>query len=649
MAPNKKDSFTGSTPSVRSDRNVKSSATNHSSEDQVLLGALRDFIVPFVKGTIDKQRVNELDKALTGRAAEKLTSALRDFISSLVKASSPVDNSATIDIDLGRNYQRIRSDASESDDTSDESDGPEDSYVNTTSDSDQDDPFEPGFKENLLPALHGHVFNKMPIRLLHIEPRGSHLQVSLIDREAIYTLVEPRMQAKIAKIKSRGFQRRTKSNGKKESDDEIINRMVLKCTEYAILSHTWLRPSSEEVTFDDWVKRRFSSKERGYQKLVNFCKEAFIKYDLAFGWMDTLCINKDSSSELDESIRSMFNWYERSEVCIIYLADTGKLADMDKDRWFTRGWTLQELLAPDVVKFYTRNWKRLAEDSYDDKVNKNITKYIERATKISEDELGYNIRSESISRRMEMAATRQVTRDEDAAYSLMGIFDVSISIAYGEGAERAFFRLLQKILKANSKGTLDVFNWAGGHQYHDNSRSFLLPSSPRKYINRSTSVNLEKIAPLEPLTLTHMGLRIPLLLLPGVSRQSSKTTGSYSATVKISSINRSIPKTYYLLDDKMSGGDGAKQGWSQYTFAVFNIEQGTRGIHIPQTCIAIVLKCSQDAGQVTSAGSFKRIGTRKPTTFEMRYSGSYKAGKDWREVQIDCLKAHGMQLVSLYL
>ncbi|KJA15501.1 hypothetical protein HYPSUDRAFT_103069, partial [Hypholoma sublateritium FD-334 SS-4] len=181
----------------------------------------------------------------------------------------------------------------------------------------------------------------------------------------------------------------------------------------------------------------------GYKKLEKFCEVACREYNATFAWMDTICIDKHSSSELDESIRSMFNWYMFSTVCIVILTETLSDADMENDRWFTQGWTLQELLVPRVIKFYNKDWVAMCDDENDKQIDwvftppnppSPIERAIQRAT-------GGNI-----SERMTWAAKWRTTCGEDITYSLMGIFGVSILIAYGEGPERAFFHLLEAIL-----------------------------------------------------------------------------------------------------------------------------------------------------------------------------------------------------------
>ncbi|KAF9482051.1 hypothetical protein BDN70DRAFT_802216, partial [Pholiota conissans] len=239
------------------------------------------------------------------------------------------------------------------------------------------------------------------------------------------------------------------------------DNLVKNVAAYAILSHTWLRSNPGEITYSDWINQRFNFNDSGYQKLTKFCQTAFADHDISLGWMDTICINKDSSSELDESIRSMYKWYQSSKICVVYLAEALKIPEIHQDPWFIRGWTLQELLAPKVAKFYNRNWVKFEADSRNDKPYwsrnslKKFTKVdsptimdqIQHATTISKNEL-LDISYMPFSRRMELAAKRKVTREEDMAYSLMGIFNVSIAIAYGEGSVRAFLRLLEAVLNS---------------------------------------------------------------------------------------------------------------------------------------------------------------------------------------------------------
>ena len=139
---------------------------------------------------------------------------------------------------------------------------------------------------------------------------------------------------------------------------------------YAILSHTW-GPDTEEVSFKDMVDGAAMSKS-GYEK-IQFCGEQARRDGLQYFWIDTCCIDKSSSTELQEAINSMFCWYRNATKCHVYLADVSRPAlDTDgkpsqllwessfrKSRWFTRGWTLQELVAPASVEFFSKEGEQL--------------------------------------------------------------------------------------------------------------------------------------------------------------------------------------------------------------------------------------------------------------------------------------------------
>jgi hypothetical protein len=128
---------------------------------------------------------------------------------------------------------------------------------------------------------------------------------------------------------------------------------------YAILSHVW---EQEEVTFSDIAALNKAAKMKGFAKIVGPCKTS-LKEGLKYIWIDTCCINKESSAELSEAINSMFMWYKNARVCYVYLSDVPSDEDPTElhssftiSRWFTRGWTLQELLAPLTVVFHGADW-----------------------------------------------------------------------------------------------------------------------------------------------------------------------------------------------------------------------------------------------------------------------------------------------------
>lgn len=219
---------------------------------------------------------------------------------------------------------------------------------------------------------------------------------------------------------------------------------------YAILSHTW-GADREEVTFKDLSKARGTNKT-GYRKLA-FCMEQAAQDGLRFFWVDTCCINKSSSAELSEAINSMFQWYYKAEKCYVYLSDVlmGGLAPGDSSpqqtwkqafrhsRWFTRGWTLQELLASKTVEFFSADGKLLGNKH-------SLLQEIHDTTGISIPALtGTSLSQFSLTERMSWAAKRETKREEDAAYSLLGIFDIHMPLLYGEGREKAFARLRREM------------------------------------------------------------------------------------------------------------------------------------------------------------------------------------------------------------
>ena len=233
------------------------------------------------------------------------------------------------------------------------------------------------------------------------------------------------------------------------SDHEGIPR-------YAILSHTW-GADTEEVSFKDLMDGTGISKS-GYKKIW-FCGEQARRDDLQYFWIDTCCIDKSSSTELQEAINSMFRWYRNATKCYVYLADVSRPAlDADgkpsqltwessfrRSRWFTRGWTLQELIAPALVEFFSKEGEHLGNKA-------SLERHIREVTGIPVKALrGSPLCEFSVTERMVWAENRETTRKEDKAYSLLGIFDIHMPLIYGEGREKAFKRLRGKIEKA-SKG-----------------------------------------------------------------------------------------------------------------------------------------------------------------------------------------------------
>ncbi|OAX36057.1 hypothetical protein K503DRAFT_744950 [Rhizopogon vinicolor AM-OR11-026] len=276
--------------------------------------------------------------------------------------------------------------------------------------------------------------------------------------------------------------------------------------EYAILSHRWL--GEGEPTYEQIKSGTASVASRGYEKLQFFCDKARA-YNVQFAWSDTCCINKSSSTELDESIRSMFRWYKNSTVCIVHLAQSETIGDIPDDEWTQRGWTLQELLASRKIKLFNQRWKPMTGDTNDkSRRGTELMKTLEAATGIPLDSLlKFRPGPVRVDERMTWAARRKTTRVEDVAYSLMGIFDVSLQIAYGEGEDRAFCRLIEAIMQT---GNPSVLNWTGEAAMHCSSDAF--PRSPQSFAGRTLQLP-PSLGRLE-MTMTSLGLRVPLVILP---------------------------------------------------------------------------------------------------------------------------------------
>ncbi|KAF2136137.1 uncharacterized protein K452DRAFT_354069 [Aplosporella prunicola CBS 121167] len=211
---------------------------------------------------------------------------------------------------------------------------------------------------------------------------------------------------------------------------------------YAVLSHTW-GTDAEEVTFEDLTYGTGKDKA-GYRK-IQLCAEQARQDGLQHFWVDTCCINKANKVELSQAINSMFRWYRDATRCYVYLSDVYgsdiKELSFQKSRWFTRGWTLQELLAPALVEFFSQEWQKLGDKA-------SLMQHIHEATGIPYSALrGAPLAKFSVNDRLSWNEHRQTKHEEDRAYSLLGIFGVYISPMYGEGIGRAFKRLHDEIEK----------------------------------------------------------------------------------------------------------------------------------------------------------------------------------------------------------
>jgi hypothetical protein len=219
---------------------------------------------------------------------------------------------------------------------------------------------------------------------------------------------------------------------------------------YAILSHTW-GIEDEEVTFRDLMDGTGKNKA-GYNKIW-FCDTHAHRDGLEYFWVDSCCIDKSSSAELSEAINSMFQWYRNATECYVYLSDVS-MSHLDslgnqerqpiskrfaKSRWFTRGWTLPELLAPKSVEFFSQEGDKLGNKKSLEALLCQITGIPDKALQ------GSSLSSFSVTERISWQENRETTRQEDNYYSLLGIFGVHMPVIYGEGREKAFRKLIEGI------------------------------------------------------------------------------------------------------------------------------------------------------------------------------------------------------------
>jgi hypothetical protein len=400
-----------------------------------------------------------------------------------------------------------------------------------------------------------HIQNQLPIFLLDLE------NLQLIRRSALMMILKDKIQ----KYKENHILNATPEELLPQRAEEWIKGE----TTYTILSHRWLNDG--ELGFNDISK--FANHQDKFIKLIKFVspsdganilseviglalnnadntddnpaqlqsnmlelykilfpadqKQAlfpsFVKviifcwistrYSSRFVWFDTGCINKASSVELEESIRSMFNWYSNSKICVVHLADTTDVTSLNRDQWFTRGWTLQELLAPNRVKFFGESWKPITTYSFDDDKNRNtkskkhLWNHILGITDISSERI-FNFKPGVHQARDALVwlSKRRTTRVEDMAYCLIGLLGIPLSIAYGEG-ETAFYRLQVEILQRSPD--MGLFVWQG----YSATGNSMLAARPDYFSSLAFQPLFSQTSTDEidrSYSLTNFGLRIPL-------------------------------------------------------------------------------------------------------------------------------------------
>ena len=272
---------------------------------------------------------------------------------------------------------------------------------------------------------------------------------------------------------------------------------------YAVFSHTW---GEEEISFHEMQSaRKLAQVKAGYTKIVCFCELARAR-GYRYAWMDTCCIDKRNSADLSEAINSMYRYYRDAGECLIYLSDVPTVVNdaisqqqqlnyFRASRWFTRGWTLQELVAPKIRTFFSRDWIPI-----DDKGD--LVDLLAEITNIDPRLLRDRdlLSTFCTAKRMSWASTRQTTRSKDMAYCLMGIFNIHMTVIYGEGGERAFRRLQEEIIRTSFDQSIFVLR--GNYE-----SSGLLAKRPSDFAD-TPRLGLWGPVNLAPFTMTNVGLSV---------------------------------------------------------------------------------------------------------------------------------------------
>ena len=348
---------------------------------------------------------------------------------------------------------------------------------------------------------------------------------------------------------------------------------------YATLSHTW---GDDEILFQDVSPDGLSRaldhslpgrRKEGLAKVMDSCHLAQAN-GYEWIWINTCCIDKSSSAELSEAINSMFRWYAESAICYAYLSDVHG-SDMDGSRWFRRGWTLQELIAPPNVEFFDASWNLVGDRN-------SLAEQIARISGIDESVLRHGhhrrcarvrdvrfshvadiasrkesspnpghphqtaplrscncnsyagplvkpvlglglsslLAQHSVATRMSWASKRQTTREEDMSYCLLGLFNVNMPLIYGEG-EKAFSRLLEEVMQRSNDQSILTWQSPTRQSQH-------WPVSPESYPLSSIFLvaqwsTWEQRKKMTDMIATPHGLQVDVLVCTGFSSDSKKT------------------------------------------------------------------------------------------------------------------------------
>ncbi|KAJ1323565.1 HET domain-containing protein [Microdochium nivale] len=292
-------------------------------------------------------------------------------------------------------------------------------------------------------------------------------------------------------------------NAKSHGFEEFYGHEI---PQYAILSHTWQR--SQEVTYHEWLAGPTDKvKARsGFRKIRDACSQALTD-GFDWIWVDTNCIDKSSSAELSEAINSMFSWYHDAAICYVHLQDVPPIDNTEDDehkhfrasRWWTRGWTLQELLAPRRLVFFASDWSHMGSRDV-------LASEIKRVTGINAWNCQAAVQEASVARKMSWLSQRETTRVEDMAYCMLGLFDINMPLLYGEGS-KAFIRLQEEIIKKTADVT--IFCWTRDESTPQDWLGLLAPN-PRAFAHSAGFYRYLSRRLTTPWSITNQGLSISL-------------------------------------------------------------------------------------------------------------------------------------------
>lgn len=327
---------------------------------------------------------------------------------------------------------------------------------------------------------------------------------------------------------------------------------------YAILSHRW---GEEEILYQDMIPSAVqfvTENKNGYPKLRGSCILAQ-QQGYSWIWIDTCCIDKSSSAELTEAINSMYQWYGAAEICYAYLNDVGfretrndvnSSKKLTESKWFTRGWTLQELIAPDKVEFYSRTWEFLG-------TKHSLMRSIAAKTGVDVQVLmGGDPLEMSVARRMYWASNRVTTRVEDEAYCLLGLFGVNMPLIYGEG-RKAFRRLQEEIIRLNDDQS--ILAWYATDESDGTPVDFLASRASDFLESGDIAAYPYRRTGTEAMMITSQGLSLEMILL-SLRRDETATTEYGQLFGEVTAILDcqigSIPGTFptIVLRRQFSGG-----------------------------------------------------------------------------------------------